>query len=365
MDIYSRYLAGERKDFPPPIDNRELKKNVLMKKFPDPLYAVNETIWNFLKKLYGGGPEISQFSESVKFDKIEKAKSAKSLYFDDSATLSKNKLPSYNDLQLRPIGMINEGFQSSLIAGLQMLLGVSDLLEITTSDQHFDLLKNKKLKYWKALQDIIDGHIKGKTTLTLTILKKLLKDKFDLQKNRDASDVLNFLLSSLQDEILFESQLLDTNTNTNTNNNTISNELNTNLSYFNGSQTFYISDIFGVGILDITKCLSCGRKTRTTKNSTCLNLPMTDKTKTIDDCLDEFGKEYELDQTQDCQWCQQESRVSQRKALSRLPKNLIVQIGRFKGDTKDKNENFVNYLADNWKIKGYISFKSHYISNYS
>jgi len=366
MDIYSRYLAGERKELPPPIDNRELKQNVLMKKYPTPLYAVNETIWQFLKKLYGGGPEISQYSESVRFDKTEKAsKSVKSLYLDDSATFdgtkSKNKLPSYIDFNLRPIGMINEGFQSSLIASLQMLLGAIDLLEITTSDQHIDTLKAKKFKYWKAFQDLIDAHVKGRTTFVLTTFKKLFKDKFDFQKNQDACEVINSFLMSLQDEILFESQVLDSNTC----NNTVSNDLNTNLSYFNGSQAFYLSDLFGVGIVDIVKCLSCGRKSRSTKNSMSLSLPInSDKIKTIDDCLANLEREYELEAAQVCEWCQQSSKVSKKRALYRLPKNLIVHFDRFPKDSKGKINNFVNYLADNWKIKGYFPFSKQFFINF-
>ena len=358
MDIYSRYLAGERKEPPPPIDNRELKKDILLKKYPKPLYAVNETIWQFLKKLYGGGPEISQFGDSVKPEKMEKAKSAKSIYIDDMSPIgkSKNKLPSYKsniydlDFCLKPIGMINEGFQSSLIASLQILLGVTDLLEITVNEQYADMIKAKKFKHWKAFQDLIDAHIKGKSMFVLSTFKRLLKDKFDFQKNQDACEILNSFLASLQDEILFDTQVLETTPH----NNSLPNEaVNTNLSYFNASQHFFISEMFGVTTMEVLKCLACGRKIRTTKNTTSLTLSINgDKVKTIDDCLENLEKEYELDVEQVCQWCQQSSRVSKKTIVYRLPKNLIVQFDRFPKDSPYKNDSFVNYLADNWKIKG-------------
>lgn len=369
MDNYSRYLNGDKKELPGPIDNRELKKQVLQKIYPEPLFAVNETIWYFFKNLYGGGPEISHSTSSskriilepmsAKLPRIEKTgsnKSMKSTHYVDESSLelsrARKKTSSYRlslhdmNFNLRPIFMLNERNHDGLIACMQMLLSITDLLRVMENERYREMMKSKTPIYWPAFQEVIDAHLKGLSQFAVGSLKKIVQEKLSMEDSFDAFEVLNLILSGMEGEVQIESSADD-------NDDTIGFDRSADHGFANGSQLLTINDLFGGVVQDIFKCLSCGKKSRKERNFLILSLPVIpNQTRTIDDCLAAFEKESEVQDTYSCEYCQTDGKASKRSILYRFPKNLLVHFNRFPNKAEKKIDNFVHYLSENWRIKG-------------
>ncbi len=370
MDNYSRYLNGDKKELPGAIDNRELKKQVLQKIYPEPLFAVNETIWHFFKNLYGGGPEISHSTSSqkriilepmsAKLPRIEKTgsnKSMKSTHYVDESSLEmprgKKKTSSYRlslhdmNFNLRPIIMLNERNHDGLIACVQMLLSITDLLRVMENERYREMMRSKTPLYWPAFQEVIDAHLKGLSQFAVASLKKVVQAKLSIEDSFDAFEVLNLVLSGMDNEVKIDGSGADDKDNT------IIGDRSIDHAFVNGSQLLTINDLFGGVVQDIFKCLSCGKKSRKERNFLILSLPIIpNQTRTIDDCLAAFEKESETQETYCCEYCQTDGKASKKSILYRFPKNLLVHFNRFPNKAEKKIDNFVHYLSDNWRIKG-------------
>jgi len=367
MDSYSRYLNGEKKELPGPIDNRELKKQVMVKNYPEPLFAVNETIWSFFKNLYGGGPEISHSTSShkrimlepvsAKMPRIEKTgsnKSVKSTHYLEENSIEmprgkKKATSSYRlslhdmNFNLRPIVMLNEKNQDGLIACVQMLLGVTDLLRVMENERYREIMRIKSPIYWPAFQEVIDAHLKGLSQFALGGLKRLVRESLSAEESFDAFEVLNFILKGMDNEVQTKVKKREEEEDNHDHDH----------DFVNGSLLLTINDLFGGVVQDIFKCLSCGKKSRKERNFLILSLPVIpNQTRTIDDCLAAFEKECEVEDVYSCESCRTEGKASKRSILYRFPKNLLVHFQRFPKNSEKKIDNFVHYLSESWRIKG-------------
>lgn len=371
MAGYSCYLNGDKKDFPGPIDNRELKKQLARKTTFGNIYAVNETVWSFLKGLYGGGPEISHSTESSS-QRIERER-VKSTQIDEihfsEAALSKRKsyvplLSSTRPLMseseymastrtsvansLKPIGISNESSLCSYInASLQILMGVPDLIKCMDQNKYLDMLNTKSPRFWKAFQDLFEATVKDENNFTPSLFKKLAKAKFTKKEQHDPLDFITFALEGLQSECHVE--IVDPEAN--------ANEKGLDeVAYVNYFNLPTINELFSGVIVSKIKCLTCGRKFQKEEDFLSLSLPIIpEESRTIDDCLAVFNKEHEDGSLHYCKSCKEETRSSIQPIIYKYPKNLIVQLQRLSvTPNEEKITDFINYLSDNWKLAGYI-----------
>ena len=355
MDNYSRFLNGETQEIPGPIDNRQLSKQVTKKLNSGTIFAVNERLWRFLLLLYEGGPDIPYYNEQTKSKSFHVRKldvvreiepySADATQMKRSLFTTSPKI-TLSDINycLMPIKMVYDKFSSCVAPCFQILLGISDLLRFVDQEKYIDILNFKNPRFWKVFQDIIDMNLRDCGQISINNLKKMIKEWFQPSKMNDACEFLEFFLYGLQKESVSESITIDQKS---------SEALQ--LTRSNSILSSGINELFGGIIVDCSKCLSCKQKTIINRNYQILTLPIIpEKTRTIDDCISLLQKQQQFDELSACIHCKQDSKHIKRSILYKFPKYLFLRLERFSGDVeKKKISDFVNYLSENWKIKGY------------
>lgn len=117
-----------------------------------------------------------------------------------------------------------------------------------------------------------------------------------------------------------------------------------------------IVDIFQGQLRTCLQCLSCGHKNIRFEPFMYLSLPMSDSTRTLNDCLDLYLAEEKL--VGDNQWycgkCKKHRDATKKTDLWILPPILIVHLKRFKfndyGRMGSKNNASIDYPISNWDL---------------
>ena len=362
MDSYSRFLNGETQEAPGPIDNRQLSKQIAKKFHSGNIFAVNERLWRFLLLLYEGGPDIPYYNEPTKsksfqVKKLDVTHEIESFSADTAVQMKKSLFTTSPKITLSDINyclvpnkMVYDKFSSCVAPCFQTLLGISDLLRFVDQEKYMDILNFKNPRFWKVFQDIIDMNLRDCGQISINNLKKMITGWFQPSKINDACEFLEFFLYGLQKESTTESVNIDV----------IKNTENLQLKRSNSILSSGINELFGGIIVDCTKCLSCKKKTLVNRNYQILTLPLVpEKTRTIDDCMSLLQKSQQLEEPIACIHCNEDSKHVKRSVLYKFPKYLFLRFDRFSKDIeKKKISDFVNYLSEDWKIKGYRFFSA-------
>lgn len=198
-------------------------------------------------------------------------------------------------------GFTNLGNTCYLNSGLQMIIQNQDLCNIVTA------LKSKS-EILSKFSDFIEEYYNGQTKpLKPKFIKNLVSQKnsiFSGFNQQDSSEFIVFLL-----------ELLNTEINKYTENKNI------------------IDKIFEIEITTSTKCkvLSCLNVSENKQNSTILILDVNEECNNLDDCYNLSKSKIKLDGDEKyfCEKCNKKRIASQRKDITKWPKNLIVWIRRY------------------------------------
>lgn len=228
-------------------------------------------------------------------------------------------------------GLNNLGNTCYLNSGLQMLMQNEDLCNMIRAFKDKSEILNK-------LSNFINEYHDGKqNSLSPTIVKELASDRnsiFTGFQQQDSSEFIVFLLDFINTEV-----------------NKVCSAKN------------LIDKIFELEITTSTKCkvLSCLTKSNNIEKSTILMLNVNSNCSTLDDCYN-FSKQrvkLEGDEKYYCEKCEKKRIASQRKDITKWPKNLIVWIRRYQqiGNRLSKYTQQIQVPVEwrnNYKLRGVV-----------
>jgi ubiquitin C-terminal hydrolase len=332
-------------------------------------YAVNEKVWNFMKRLYGGGPEIPQGGKisSILSDTKDDAKRANSLGRIDSIKnadvlrspdlMTRSDAPdimrmSYSSdlmtkstpiLSSRPSGMSNEMFYCYLNATFQCIMGIKPLVEYTISGKYNAAVhKNKIPKFWKAFSEVVQMNSKG-TKFTPKQIRRITTGNFDPSQQHDSHEFMRYILSGLQDEINMPrpKKIIEFK------------DANTAWEHYRKYNSSIIDDLFAGQLISRVTCRSCNNISYSYDPFLDISLPVIpEKTRNLDDCIGAFLKEEDIKDSYACEKCKLKNRCSKKFSIFRFPKILALHLKRFQTFPKKRKISAnVDFPLDKLKIK--------------
>lgn len=198
-------------------------------------------------------------------------------------------------------GFINLGNTCYLNSGLQMIIQNKDFCNIILALRNKSEILEEFAKFIDNYYDNSDDPLKPK------FIKKIVAKRNEMFagfQQQDSSEFIIFLLDLINEEI-----------NKFTNNKNV------------------IEKIFEIHSTTFTKCkvLSCLNISENVEKSTILMLNVNQECKNLDECFN-FSKQkvkLEGDEKYFCEKCNKKRIASQRKDITKWPKNLIVWLRRF------------------------------------
>ena len=121
-----------------------------------------------------------------------------------------------------------------------------------------------------------------------------------------------------------------------------------------------VVDLFQGQLKNTCQCLKCGHINIRVEPLMYLSLPITDKCKSVDDCIDLFLKEETLKGSDQwyCEKCKTHRDATKKIDLWILPPILIVHLKRFKyndfGKVGSKNDASIKYPVSQWNLKSRV-----------
>ena len=321
---------------------------------PDNIYTVNDTIWKFMHKLYGGGPEVRQVNRSISISASESDKYSEPLTADTMSRSEANdsipthmvesmKLSQNSNFYLRPIGMTNESFYCYLNSCIQGILSIKELAYYIAEEKYRAAVNSKNYKFWKGMNEVVMAHARKGSDCTPKLIRRAAMNTFDPDEQHDAHEFLRFLLSGMQDEINLarpkkEVELTDPDTS---------------WTYYRKYNVSIIDELFAGQLVNRVLCTSCNHVSTTFDPFLDLSLPITPgKTKSLDDCLAAFQQEEEIKDSYVCEKCKSKSRAIKRLVVSKFPKYLVIHLKRFQTyPRKRKINESIAFSLENWNIK--------------
>lgn len=358
IEKYENFLNGKCRDLPGPIDNQPLKDRLKNRNIAQQTYAVNELVWRFLQKLYGGGPEVVYKEKSGSFIVSDVdgfsdtndtyARSIKSEVLDLSLRNSimdlDRTLKFDTDNPFKPMRMPNPGFYCYINTCLQVLLGMPEFVDYIVQGKYKDLIKPEKARFWPAVAETVLAYNKGETYFTPDSVKTIALDNFNPSQQHDAHEFLNFLMSGMQDEVNLpqpQKQIVHKN----------------GASAWEHYKKYNISlldQLFAGQLASRIECSKCHNVSTTYDPFLDLSLPVvSENSATLDDCFSAFLNGDETIDSYGCEKCKVNGKAVKRLHIEQFPKMLIVQLKRFQTyPKKEKIQNYVEFPIDKWEIKG-------------
>jgi len=121
-----------------------------------------------------------------------------------------------------------------------------------------------------------------------------------------------------------------------------------------------IVDMFQGQLRNTCKCLKCGHVNIRFEPFMYLSLPITNKCKSVDDCMDLYLKEEDLTGADQyyCEKCKEHVDGTKKQDIWMLPPVLIVHLKRFKyndyGKVGSKNDASIKYPVTEWDLKSRV-----------
>ena len=352
INKYIEYLNGQSKYPPGLITNEEVDRQSLAKNQTLTIYTVNETVWKFMHKLYGGGPEIlhsnlaysrsasDSASEPQTADTMSQSQANETLRTSLAESRSSKKKVN---LYLRPMGMENDSFYCYMNACLQGLLSIGEFAQYTLEERYKEMEHKKNQKSWKALNEVVLSHGKRAPYCTPKAIRKVAMNIFDPDEQHDAHEFLRFLLSGMQDEVNLPRPKKEIEFK----------EAEAAWAYYKKYNVSLVDELFAGQLINQVACCACKHVSTTFDPFLDLSLPVTvGKTHTLDECLEAFQKEEEIKDSYTCEKCKSSSKVIKRMMVNKFPKYLVVHLKRFQLYPKKKKIiEPIAFSLDNWTIK--------------
>ncbi len=228
-------------------------------------------------------------------------------------------------------GFNNLGNTCYLNSGLQMLVQNLDLCNIIRA------FKDKSPILGQLADFINEYHNDSNNSISPKLIKKIASNRNSIfmgYQQQDSSEFIVFLLDFINNEI-----------------NKVCNTKN------------LVDKIFEIEITTATKCkvLSCLTISKNIEKSTMLMLNVNSECSTLDDCYN-FSKQrvkLEGDEKYYCEKCEKKRIASQRKEITKWPKNLIVWLRRYQhiGRRLSKYTQPIQVPVqwrNNYKLKGVV-----------
>lgn len=334
IDEYTTYLNGDKQP-PGAIDNQNMDEKVLRKRDNNKtLYAVNEKIWKFLMKLYGGGPEISQVNPRANYsstdsDKLSDARTIdtttrsdamdsthSSFGFDTSIVKSGPSSIAVSE----PIGMVNEMFFCYMNSSMQCVLGIDDLVQYTSQERYKKDLVSKNPKFWTSFSEIIYYNNKKSNDFTPKLLRKISQKLFEPSEQHDAHEFLRYFLSGMQDEltaITKEKKEVEFK------------DADYAWEYYLKLNPSIIDKLFAGQLVSKVCCCKCGNVSTSYDPFHDLALPIGENTKNLDDCIAAFLKDEEIKDCYTCEKCKDNQKSIKKLSINKFPKIFVFHLKRF------------------------------------
>lgn len=351
-------MNGNSKELPGPIDNQPLKEKLKKKQIPKDTYAVNELLWRFLQKMYGGGPEITYKDrpDSFKFDR-EKLSETHTTHTTDTYTRSSDVVDSMRssildipksvkldvEKSFRPIRMTNPSFYCYMNSCLQALLGIPKFVDYITEEKYKIDTINKNPKFWSAMAEVVNAHSNKDIYFRPKSIQKLSVSQFDPSEQHDAHEFLNFVLTGLQEEI----NLPQPNKRIEHKNR------HTAWAYFKKYNNSIIDELFAGQFTSKVMCTNCKTVSSTFDPFLDLSLPIVATSgATLNDCLAAFQEEEEIIDSYNCVKCKSHQKAKKKLQIEEFPEILIVQLKRFQTyPEKEKIVDHILFPIENWKLR--------------
>ena len=355
IEDYTSYLNGEINKSPEPMDNEYLKQMVISKTLPTNIYLINETIWRFVQKLYGGGPEIRQFNKSITFAGVSYSDQSSEVQTADTFSRSEGTESMRNSMietqksgwlntpYIKPIGMANPSFYCYMNSCLQMLFGIVELTQYLSHEKYKNFLKKEDSKFWKAMTEIVHGHFRQQNVLVPRNVRKISMNYFDPDQQHDAHEFLRFLLSGMQDEVNLPLPKKAVEFK--------SHEVA--WQYYQKYNVSLVDELLAGQLISTVTCTQCKHVSTTYDPFLDLSLPVIpEKTHNLDDCLAAFQHDEEMDEGYKCEKCKLSVKAIKGLSIGKCPKYLAISLKRFQTfPKKRKIRDTVSYQMSNWKIK--------------
>lgn len=228
-------------------------------------------------------------------------------------------------------GFNNLGNTCYLNSGLQMLIQNKDFCNI------IQVFKDKSSVLGKISDFINEYYNNNNSSISPKIIKDIVSDRnsiFSGYQQQDSSEFIVFLLDYINNEI-----------------NKVCQKKN------------LIEKIFEIEITTSTKCkvLSCLNVSNNIEKSTILMLNLNSECSNLDDCYNFSNQRIKLDGEEKyyCEKCEKKRVASQRKEITKWPKNLIVWLRRFEqvGNRFSKFNQEIEVpivWKNNYKLKGIV-----------
>jgi len=357
IEYYTSYLNGEQKKPPEPINNENLKQMILTKTLPKNIYLINELVWRFVQKFYGGGPEIKQSNKSISFlggsvsDHLSETQTADTFSRSEGMESMRNSVletqtaPWYINTTpyLKPMGFANPSFYCYMNACLQMLLGICEFSQYIYQEKYKTLSGKEETKFWKAMTEVVHGHFKNQNCMVPRNLRRLSVKCFDPYQQHDAHEFLTFLLSGLQDELNLTLPKKEM-------------EFKTPESawiYYRKYHVSLVDQLLSGQLISTVRCTGCKHVSKTFDPFLDLSLPIIPgETKDLNDCLQAFEREEDIDDNYTCEKCKAKGKAKKKLHVHRCPKYLLVNLKRFQTLPKKKKiREMISYPVSNWRLK--------------
>jgi len=357
IENYELYINGKRRDPPGPINNQHLKEQLKKREVPRNTYAVNELLWKFLHKLYGGGPEITytEKAESItntmgELDKISDTHTndtlTRSTGYDSVRSsildIQKNFRCNADDF-IKPIRLSNPSFYCYMNSCLQALMSINQLVDHVTEGKYKSLATKESIKFWPAMAEVVHASVNREAFFSPKKLKRLSTMRFNPSEQHDAHEFLTFLLSGMQDEINLPQppkRIEFKNSST-------------SWAFYKRYNLSMVDQLFAGQFNSRVTCKGCNNETVTFDPFLDLQLPIiSEKTVRLDDCLEAFQCEEEIIDLYQCQKCKTTQKATKKLEIERYPKYLNIQLKRFQTyPKKQKILESIEFPIQDWKIR--------------
>jgi ubiquitin C-terminal hydrolase len=351
------YINGKIREPPGPINNHSLKEQLKKREVPRNTYAVNELLWKFLHKLYGGGPEITytEKAESItntmnELDKISDTHTndtlTRSTGYDSvrSSILDVQKTFKCNaDDFIKPIRLSNPSFYCYQNSCLQALLSINQLVDHITEGKYKTLASKETIKFWPAFAEVVHASVNREALFSAKKIKRLSVGRFTPSEQQDAHEFLTFLLSGMQDEINLSQPPKRIEFKNSA----------TSWAFYKRYNLSMVDQLFAGQFNSKVTCKGCHNETSTFDPFLDLQLPIiSEKTSKLDDCLEAFQLEEEIIDLYQCQKCKSTQKATKKLEIERYPKILNIQLKRFQTyPKKQKIIGTIEFPVQEWRIK--------------
>jgi ubiquitin carboxyl-terminal hydrolase 8 len=270
-------------------------------------------------------------------------------------------MTSYDNYKNKGLsGLINMGNTCWLNSATQVLSNTLPLTSYFLENTYKEDINvsKKEYKFLREWIKLLDGLWSENCIIKPVSYHKHFHHFYDggLFDQEDAEEGLTKILDLLHESVSYD---VDINFNGTPKNITDKLMIKSIKSWSNNFKNGYskIIDIFYGQYLSEVKCLSCNYTSHTFDPFTIIQLSITDKTDSLDNCLQQFisTEKLEAESEWKCEKCKTKNGSEKKILLWKAPNILMIQFKRFNFYQNVKINNFINFPLDELDLNLYIN----------